>query len=291
MRIHLVVNVHRRDAVAAAREAAAFILRRGLKCGAEDGAAEAIGIEEVPNDQIGDAAYVISFGGDGTLIRAAHLCSERGTPILGVYFGRFGFVTQCVADELGAVLSELIDGKPRLEERMMLRGELLRSGQTVAELHALNEIALQRSIDARMLTFEVLINGLQVAAYPSDGILVSTPTGSTAYNLSVGGPIVDPTVKLLLVTAIAPHTLSARPLVLNPDSEIVLNVRTEGDAVFSADGQTRLHLLTGDSIRITQSSRMTRLVSVDRQDFLNKIGERLFWGLAADRPEGDAPER
>lgn len=286
MRIHLVVNVHRHDAIAAAREAAEYVARRGHICGVEPNAAEFVGAPEVPLDQIGDADYVVSFGGDGTLIRAAHLCSERGTPILGVYFGRFGFVTQCVGEELGAVLSDLIDGKPKLEERMMLQGELLRAGQPVAVLHALNEIALQRSIEARMLTFEVLIDTLQVAAYPADGILVSTPTGSTAYNLSVGGPIVDPTVKLLLVTAVAPHTLSARPLVLNPESEIVLNVRTEGDAVFSADGQTRLHLLTGDSIRITQSPRITRLVSVDRQDFLHKIGERLYWGLAGNRPGG-----
>lgn len=289
MRIHFVVNVHRRDAVAAAREAAAFARGHGLECGAEPSIAEDLEVAEIPLERIGEADYVISYGGDGTLIRAAHLCSERGTPILGVYFGRFGFVTQCVAEEVGAVISELIDGKPRLESRMMLQGELLRAGQPVAVLHALNEIALQRSIEARMMTFEVLIDGLQVASYPADGVLVSSPTGATAYNLSVGGPIVEPTVELILVTALAPHTLSARPLILNPDAEVILNVRTEGDAVFSADGQTRLHLLTGDSIRITRSPRVTRLVSVDRQDFLHKIAERLFWGYAAERPGAKDP--
>lgn len=286
MTINLVVNVHRRDAVAAAHEAAKFILSRGLQCGAEPSVAEDVGVPAVPLDQIGDADYVISFGGDGTLIRGAHLCSERGTPILGVYFGRFGFVTQCTAEEVGAVVSELIDGRPKLEDRMMLRGELMRAGQPVATLHALNEIALQRSIEARMMTFEVVIDGLRIANYPADGILVSSPTGSTAYNLSVGGPIVEPSVELLLVNAIAPHTLNARPLVLSPNSEVQLNVRTEGDSVMSADGQTRLHLLTGDAVRVTRSERKTRLVSVDRQDFLNKIGERLFWGLAAEHPSG-----
>lgn len=288
MTINLVVNVHRRDAVAAAHEAAAFVRSRGLACGAEPSVASEVDAPEVPLDRIGEADYVISFGGDGTLIRAAHLCSERGTPILGVYFGRFGFVTQCTAEEVGAVVSELIDGRPKLEDRMMLQGELMRAGQPIATLHALNEIALQRSIEARMMTFEVIIDGLRVANYPADGILVSSPTGSTAYNLSVGGPIVEPTVELLMVTAVAPHTLNARPLVLSPHSEVRLNVRTEGDSVMSADGQTRLHLLTGDSVRVTRSERKTRLVSVDRQDFLNKIGERLFWGLAADQPKGQS---
>lgn len=283
MRIHLVVNVHRRDAVEAARSAATAILERGLHCAAEHGAAEALDLPPVPDEAICQADYVISFGGDGTLIRAAHLCSESGTPVLGVYFGRFGFVTQFVGEEFGAVLSDLIDSKPRTEERMMLQGELLRGGMPVASIHALNEITLQRSITARMMTFQVLIEDEEVASFPADGVLVATPTGSTAYNLSAGGPIVDPTVQALILTAIAPHTLSVRPLVLKPDAEILLNVRTEGDAVFSADGQTRLHILTGDKVRITKSPRVTRLVAVDRNDFLHKLGTRLFWGRTAER--------
>jgi NAD+ kinase len=290
LRIHLIVNVHRRDAIEAARRAALTIEQRGVECAAEEAVAAEIGVHPVPDEAIPRCDFVISFGGDGTLIRAAHLCSEAGTPILGVYFGRFGFVTQCVSSEFGAVLSELIDGQARTEDRMMLQGELLRGGMPVASLHALNEITLQRSITARMLTFDVIIDGMRVASYPADGVLVSTPTGSSAYNLSAGGPIVDPTVQVLLLTAIAPHTLSARPLVLKPDSEILLHVRTEGDAVFSADGHTRLHLLTGDSIRVTRSPRVTRLISVERKDFLNKLGDRLFWGQAASRGVEDESE-
>ena len=140
-----------------------------------------------------------------------------------------------------------------------------------------------------MMTFEVLIDDMEVACFPADGVLIATPTGSTAYNLSSGGPIVDPTVQAILLTAIAPHTLSARPLVLQANSHILLNVRTEGDAVFSADGQTRLHILTGDSVRIFRSPRVTRLVTVERNDFLHKLGSRLFWGRTAER-DGEAGE-
>jgi NAD+ kinase len=288
LRIHLLVNEHRLDAVEAARGAAASILAHGLRCGTEHGLGELLGVDEVPPSEIADADFVIGFGGDGTLIRAAHFCSEKGTPILGVYFGRFGFVTQCTAEEFGAVLSNLIDGRVEIEERMMLQGDLMRNGQSVATLHALNEIALQRDIAARMMTFEIQVDGLTVAAYPADGILAATSTGSTAYNLSAGGPIVDPTIPLIVLTALAPHTLSARPLVVKPDSEVRLLVQTAGESVLSADGQTRLHLLSGDEVRITRSPRATRLVCVDRNDFLIKLGGRLFWGQTSER-EGFGP--
>jgi NAD+ kinase len=160
---------------------------------------------------------------------------------------------------------------------MMLQAELLRSNQVVTTIHAVNEAILQRSVTARMMTFHVSIDGHVLTSYPADGIIVSTPTGSTAYNLSVGGPIVDPRVKGLVLTALAPHTLSARPLVLAEHSEIQLTVRSEGDAVLSADGQTRLHILSGDVIRVKKSPRVTNLVTVEPDDFLIKLGRRLFW--------------
>jgi NAD+ kinase len=224
-----------------------------------------------------DCDLVVTFGGDGTLIRAAHLCSEKSTPILGVYYGRFGFVTQCRGSELGACLSDFFDGKVDFEERLMLQTELFRSGQSVATLHALNEVVVQRAVTVRMLTFEVNVNGHRLTSYPADGVMVSTATGSTAYNLSAGGPIVDPSVKALMLTALAPHTLSARALILSPDSEILLRLQSEGDAVLSADGQTRLHLLSGDEVVIKRSPRVTRLMCVEKDDFLIKLSERLFW--------------
>jgi NAD+ kinase len=278
VRIHLLVNVHRPDAVEAAQEAGKWLHERGLKVGAEHDVAKIIGVEAVPLDQFDCAELVISFGGDGTLIRAAHLCSERGTPILGVYYGRFGFVTQCRGVELGACLSGFFDGTATIEPRMMLQTDLLRSGNVIASIHSLNEMVLQRAVTVRMMTFEVKVDGHRLTSYPADGVIVSTPTGSTAYNLSAGGPILDPGVQAIVLTALAPHTLSSRPLVLRPDSEIGFKLSTEGDAVLSADGQTRLHLLTGDEVRVTRSPRVTNLLSVEKDDFLIKLGERLFWG-------------
>ena len=251
--------------------------RRAALIMADDESAAELGVEAVSRADFAEADLVITFGGDGTLIRAAHLCSSVGTPILGVYYGRFGFVTQCEPNEVGAALSHFIDGQARIENRMMLQTELVRNDQVVATLHSLNESVLQRAATTRMLNFEVIVDGHTLTSYPADGVMVATPTGSTAYNLSAGGPIVDPRNQVLLLTAVTPHTLSARPLVLMPTAQIELRIETRGDAVLSCDGQSRLQLLSGDMVRIRRSDRVTRLVSVDEDDFLDKLTTRLLW--------------
>lgn len=278
MRVALVVNLHRDDAIEAARGAARWLFEHAnVEVVSEDISANRLEVQGVPRDEIAQADLVIAFGGDGTIIRAAHLCSEIGTPILGVHFGRFGFVTQCTPEEVGCALSAFLDGEHSVEKRMMLETDLIRGEKTVATIHTLNESILQRIITDRMLTFEVEVNGHHLTSYPADGVMVSTPTGSTGYNLSAGGPVVDPTVEALILVALAPHTLSARPLVLRADSVVRLKLDTGGDAVLSGDGQTRLHLLPGDFVEIRRSTRTTNLVTIQNEDFLHKLRDRLFW--------------
>ncbi|CAN5646978.1 NAD(+)/NADH kinase [soil metagenome] len=277
MRVNLVANIHRLDALEAASHAETLLQTRGFDVGWEVETARQIARPAIPSEKLGDCELVIAFGGDGTLIRAAHLCSAKGTPILGVYYGSFGFVTQCTSRALEPCLDDFFRGALPLDRRIMLEADLLRGGNVVASLHALNEIALQRSITARMLNFEIHINDHRVTSYPADGVIVCTPTGTTAYNLSAGGPILDPNVQAIVLTALAPHTLSARPLVVNADSEIRLIVERAGDAIVSSDAQTRLHLLSGDEVRVTRSERVTNLVVVERDDFLIKLGQKLFW--------------
>lgn len=278
MRVALVVNLHRLDAIEAAQWAARWLFEHGqVEVIAEDSVAEKVNVKPASNQEIAESNLVIAFGGDGTIIRAAHICSEVGTPILGVHFGRFGFVTQCSPDEIGSALSAFLDGEHAVEERMMLETSLIRGDRTVATIHTLNESVLQRIVTDRMLTFEVTVNGHHLTSYPADGVMVSTPTGSTGYSLSVGGPVVDPTVQALILVALAPHTLSARPLVLAADSIVKLTLETGGDAVLSGDGQTRLHLLPKDYVEIRRSKRTTNLVTIQNEDFLHKLRDRLFW--------------
>lgn len=285
VRINILVNTHREDAIEAAKQTREFLLGHGVEVAADRETAEFTGADPIPLEQIADSQLVITFGGDGTLIRAAHVCSAVGTPILGVYYGRFGFVTQCKPNEIGAALSQFFDGKARIEDRMMVQTELIRAGQVVATMHSLNEAALQRAATTRMLTFDVNVDGLNLTRYPADGVMVSTPTGSTAYNLSAGGPVVDPRMQALILTAITPHTLSARSLILRGDSVIRFRMETRGDAVLSCDGQSRLHMLSGDEVKITKSTRTTRLISVDDDDFLSKLSERLLWSQSLDHDD------
>jgi len=277
LRVNVICNLFRNDAIVAAKEAVAWLRNHHVACGTDRDGAEALDLPGLPSDQLAFCDLMITFGGDGTLIRAAHLCSSVGTPILGVYYGRFGFVTQCMPNEVGAALSQFIDGKVIIEERMMIQTELIREDRVVATLHSLNEAAVQRSATTRVLTFDVRVNGSRLSRYPADGVMVATPTGSTAYNLSAGGPVVDPSLQAMLITAIMPHTLSARPLVLRPDAVVDIKVETRGEAVLSCDGQSRLHLLSGDSVRVTRSNRSTRLVFVDSSDFFDKLADRFQW--------------
>lgn len=285
MRIHIVGNVYRDDALKAVASTARWIQKRGLQVAVDSETGRHLSLPIVTFADFANADLVVAFGGDGTLIRAAHLCAEVGTPILGVYYGRFGFVTQCTAENVLSCIEVFLDGQAKVESRMMLEAHLIRGGSQVGEIHALNEVVLQRDVSARMMIFQVSVDGYKLTSYPADGVMVSTPTGSTGYNLSAGGPIMDPTVQALVLTAIAPHTLSARTLVLSPSSSISLMIGSRGDAVLSADAQIRLHILSGDEVQIRKSPRVTNLVTVDKDDFLIKLGQRLFWsqGMLEDQ--------
>jgi NAD+ kinase len=284
VRLHLLANPDRADALERARQIARWSESKGWQVAADQESAEALQLEPIRNAHFWETDLVVAFGGDGTLIRAAHLCSEHGTPILGVNFGTFGFVTQGTSDGVEAEIERFLAGQSAIDERMMIQTQLLRDGAPVVELHSLNESVLQRAADVRMLVFEVSVDGEFLTSYPADGVMVSTPTGSTAYNLSTGGPVMDPRIDAMIVSAIAPHTLSARPLVVSAASAIRIGLRRSGDAVISADGLTRLHLLKGDELRVTRSPRVTRLVEVDAKDFLRKLRDRLFWSKGMVEP-------
>jgi len=277
-KINFAVNLQREDAVHAALDCAKWLDGLGVEVGFDHESAPSLGRHSVLFSDLGNCDLVVTFGGDGTLISASGPCSETGTPMLGVFFGRFGFVTQADPTEVRAAIRQFLDGEAEFEERMMLKGELMRNDAVIASMHALNEITVQRSITQHMMTFGVNVDWEDITTYPADGILVSTPTGSTAYSLSAGGPIVDPRVMAILLTPITPHSLAARPLVFSPDSRIEVSVDLRGDAVFTADGRHRLNMLSGDKVVVTRSERVTRLLVFDRSDFLVKLRTRLMWG-------------
>lgn len=289
MRAHLLVNQYRPDALKAARQVVSILQSANVGVAADRDSAGLLEVDSLSGSELANCDLMVTFGGDGTLLRAAHICAELGTPILGVYFGRFGFVTQCMPNEVGAAISQFLDGQSIIETRMMVQSELIRNDKVVATLHCLNEVAVQRSATTRILTFEVKVNGRLLSRYPADGVMVATPTGSTAYNLSAGGPVVDPKLDTMLITAIMPHTLAARPLAVRPEATLDIAIESQGDAVLSCDGQSRLHMLTGDMVRVTKSERVTRLVCVDEEDFFEKLSDRFEWSKRSRHEDATRP--
>lgn len=221
---------------------------------------------------------VITLGGDGTLIRAARDLAGREIPLLGINLGDLGYLTQIGhEDNVEELLDALLCDHYRLQKRMMLRGRVFHQGELQAEDIALNDIVMTREGEMRVLKFGVHVNGQFLNEYAADGMIVSTPTGSTAYNLSAGGPIAQPDGELLILTPICPHTLTSRTIVLGPETRIMIEVseKNRGRQMAVFDGDTRVEMEAGDRIEIERSETAVRIVKLDHRSFLDILKHKL----------------
>jgi NAD+ kinase len=222
---------------------------------------------------------VVVLGGDGTFLRAVRLIAPLETPILGVDLGTLGFLAEVEYGELAEALERVFAGEYRLESRALLDVRHHRGGETLARQTALNEGVVLKGTSSRMLELEVFAGESLVARYGTDGMILSTPTGSTAYALSAGGPIMAPDVPAWVLAPICPHTLTARPLVMSSETivRVVAKERAEG-ALLSADGFTVGLLRPDDEVTFRRSEHVVRLVKVKGSDFFNALRDKLRWG-------------
>ena len=238
-------------------------------------------------DDPGDVEALLTLGGDGTLLRGARLLAGRQVPILGINLGRLGFLTSCGAEDLELALTRLASGEFRAEARMVLDARALGTDGTERKRwFPLNDVVLHKSGFARMVSLHVSANGESIASYAADGIVIATPTGSTAYNLSCGGPLVAPTVESILLTAIAPHTLSIRPLVLPPSAEVL--VRAEDgpeELLVTVDGQVGTTFGVGEALAVRRSERPVQIVRFPGTTFFSRMRRKLGWGGLIERDE------
>lgn len=278
--IALYVNLERSHAAETARRIAALAEESGTRVGLCDNSAN---VGFAPGCSLEDAQLIISVGGDGTLLRAAQLAHPRGLPLLGVNTGRLGFLTEVEADDAGfEALREVLQGHFRIDERIALHARVAGS----AESHfALNDVVVRRGAQARMAPFGLVLDGEVVAHLPSDGVIVSTPTGSTAYSLSAGGPIIHPSVEALGVAALMPHTLFARPLIVPTDATIEITCDGEiARANLEVDGTIRADLHAGDRVFIARSDRPVLFARVRDRAFFSRLEEKLQWGVPIKSP-------
>ncbi|HXE74383.1 MAG TPA: NAD(+)/NADH kinase [Candidatus Xenobia bacterium] len=225
------------------------------------------------------ADLLVVLGGDGTLLATSRLLEDRPVPILAVNLGSLGFLTEITLDEMYGVLEAVLADRHRIEARRQLAGEVEREGKVVARYLALNDIVLHKASLARILDFDVTIDGRFVSRIRADGLIVSTPTGSTAYSLSAGGPIVLPSVEAMVVTPIAPHMLTNRPLVIPGNSQVEVVAASPGELAYvTADGQEGEELDTGSRVRLRMSNRSVLLVTSPNRDYFQILRSKLHWG-------------
>ena len=229
------------------------------------------------DDEIAKSDFVVVFGGDGTVLSAARLVAAHGTPLLAIHLGRFGFVTEAAPENLDAAVTAALQGHCEVHERMLLAGALYRGDDPLPETHllAMNDVVVASGA-VRMVHVHTRVGEHAIATYAADGVIVSSPTGSTGYSLSAGGPLVHPDVRTLMITPIAPHTLSARTLLV-PDTETIyltIEAQTRDAVAVTADGQTGLSLSPGDTVAVSRAPYNVRLLAAGGPNFYQKIRSR-----------------
>ena len=227
----------------------------------------------------GNADVLLVLGGDGTMLNAARLAGEQSIPILGVNMGGLGFLTEVRPENLYSSLDRVFANDFVLDERLMLKTHVHRHGETVARGVVLNDVVISKGTLARMIELKIAIQGQFVTNLRGDGLIVSTPTGSTAYSLSAGGPIISPAVQSLMLTPICPHTLTHRPLIVpgNVEIEVTLTSKDNG-AMATLDGQVGIAMTQGDTALIQASDHRTRLIRFPESHYYDVLREKLKWG-------------
>jgi NAD+ kinase len=226
----------------------------------------------------GHVDLLLVLGGDGTLLSMARLVGDLGVPILGVNLGGLGFLTVLTVDELFPALEACLRGEMVIEERMMLAAAVVRQGERLTEYVALNDVVITKSAMSRIINLEVAVEGELATAYRADGLIVSTPTGSTAYCLSAGGPIVFPTMDAIVLTPICSHTLTNRPIVLPGGVAIEVTLLSDQDVALTLDGQVSLALKRSDIVEIRPAAARIRLLRPPQKHFFSVLRTKLKWG-------------
>jgi NAD+ kinase len=246
----------------------------------ETEASISIGAPAVAREGMGEKTeLLIVLGGDGTLLSAARALHGQKVPILAVNLGGLGFLTSVTLDELYPLLEQVLVGEHRIGERMMLEAEILRSGKAAERQCALNEAVANKAALARMLDFDVFVDERHVGRYRADGIIVATPTGSTAYSLAAGGPIIQPDLDAFVITPICPHMLTNRPLVIPDTSRVELDFTAAQEPVYlTLDGQIGFQLEPKDHVVITKSSTKVNFVRPPRKTYYEVLRNKLRWG-------------
>ena len=279
--VAIIAKIGPEEGVRIAGELAAWLRKRKIRVQFDVETSNALGQKNgVPRDTLSpDIDMVIVAGGDGTLLSVARTAGPRGVPLLGVNFGSLGFLTELQPEELFSGLERVVRGDYVIEERQTLRVRYHRGRKTHAEYALLNDVVITKSALARMIELAVCVDNEEVATYTSDGLIIATPTGSTAYNLSAGGPILDPRMRAFVIAPICPHTMTCRPLVVPETVRIQVTLRDTLEEVYlTLDGQVGFPMSREDSVVVDTHPSPVRLVRAAGRSFFEILRRKLRWG-------------
>ncbi|MDR2260331.1 MAG: NAD(+)/NADH kinase [Azoarcus sp.] len=287
--ISLIGKFQSADGAETVLELARFVRERGLEVWIEQGTAGAIGRADgfpvaAYEEIAGKADLAVVVGGDGTLLNAARRLGERAVPLVGVNLGRLGFLTDLPRVDALRQLGEILDGRYREESRFMLDAEVVRGGQRIFHTLALNDVVVNRGKLGRMIEFELLVDDEFVYTLRSDGMIVATPTGSTAYALAANGPILHPGVGGIALVPLCPNALSARPVTLPDTCRIEIVLMPPHDARIHFDGAIYCDVRAGDRLRLARSAQEVRLLHSESYSYFAMLREKLHWSTATPRP-------
>lgn len=290
----IVANWKQKDAVNGVASCLDVLKKRGQRYVIEERTAVWGNLkgDRVAINEMGEACdLVISFGGDGTLLSVGRLVAANEVPVLAVNLGGLGFLSEMDVSLLEAAVDAILTDRFLVESRMLLTARLERiSGEVERDILAVNDIVLGPKAISRIVTVNAYIHREKLFTYRGDGIIVATPTGSTAYSLSAGGPIVDPRVDLLLLTPICAHSLTVRPLIIPPNLEVGIDVATRGkeEVIMTVDGQATYTMAEGDRVYVTRAKKRLRLIRLEEKDFYRLLQEKLGWGIhEVAKPRGE----
>ncbi len=231
------------------------------------------------NEMPGKVDLVVVLGGDGTLLAAARSMSRHSVPIFAVNLGGLGFLTVITREELYSALENVLAGNFVSERRVQIEGELIRADEVLSNFRALNDVVLNKGAIARIQDFEVYVDGLFISNYKSDGLIVCTPTGSTAYSLAAGGPVVTPCVQAFIVTPICGHTLTNRPLVVPDSATIEIIVKSQREAAYlTVDGQVGIATHSEDIVKVRKSESFIEVIQSPQLNYFEILRQKLKWG-------------
>jgi len=279
--VGIISKPKKEDICAVAPGLLAWLERRGIRALCDEETARCLDRRDgFPREQIpAQVDLLVVLGGDGTMLAAVRLVEKHPIPILGVNLGHLGFLTEITVEEMPEVLEDVLAGRQTLSQRAMLEAELERGGQRIAAHRALNDVVLHKAAIARMVELEFAIGAAFVSRIRGDGLIIATPTGSTAYSLSAGGPIVSPAADVMIITPIAPHMLTNRPLVIPGNSQVEILLSTADESAYvTVDGQVGEEAHPGDRLRVRRAARGVELVVSPRRDYFAVLRDKLRWG-------------